>query len=192
MVQQIYLASKSPRRRELLDQIGVGFEVVSADIDETAYEHESAEEFVLRMAKEKARAGYESVNLDKRLPTLGADTVVVVDGVVFGKPIDQQDSFKMLSKLSGRSHEVYTSVAIAFNGSVISSTNKTLVAFRSLDEAEILAYIETKEPADKAGSYAIQGVAARFITQIDGSYSGVMGLPIFETAELLKEIEGKI
>ncbi len=192
MVQQIYLASKSPRRRELLDQIGVGFEVVSADIDETAYEHESAEEFVLRMAEEKARAGYESVNLDKRLPTLGADTVVVVDGVVFGKPIDQQDSFKMLSKLSGRSHEVYTSVAIAFNGSVISSTNKTLVAFRSLDEAEILAYIETKEPADKAGSYAIQGLAARFITQIDGSYSGVMGLPIFETAELLKEIEGKI
>ncbi len=192
MVQQIYLASKSPRRRELLDQIGVGFEVVSADIDETAYEHESAEEFVLRMAKEKARAGYESVNSDKRLPTLGADTVVVVDGVVFGKPIDQQDSFKMLSKLSGRSHEVYTSVAIAFNGSVISSTNKTLVTFRGLDDAEILAYIETKEPADKAGSYAIQGLAARFITQIDGSYSGVMGLPIFETAELLKEIEGKI
>ncbi len=192
MVPQIYLASKSPRRRELLDQIGVGFEVVSADIDETAYEHESPVEFVLRMAEEKARAGYASVKIGRKLPTLGADTVVVVDGEVFGKPIDQEDSFKMLSRLSGRSHEVYTSVSIAFDDSVISSTNKTFVAFRELGKAEIMAYIETKEPADKAGSYAIQGLAARFITQIDGSYSGVMGLPIFETAELLKKIEGKV
>ena len=184
----IYLASKSPRRKELLEQIAVDFEVISAEIDETKHPGESAEDFVLRMAIEKARAGFESVVLAERKPTLGSDTVVVVDGLVLGKPIDSEDSLKMLTLLSGRSHFVYTSVAIANGESVISATNKTTVTFRALKQDEIMAYISTGEPDDKAGSYAVQGLAAKFISRIDGSYSGVMGLPIFETAQLLEQL----
>ncbi|THB71926.1 MAG: septum formation inhibitor Maf [Gammaproteobacteria bacterium] len=183
---KIYLASKSPRRKELLQQIGVDFDIISAEIDETPHLGEMPEDFVLRMAIQKAQAGYAAST--KKRPTLGSDTVVVVDGEIFGKPLGQNDSIRMLTKLSGRLHYVYTSVAIALENSVIFTTNRTIVTFKQLDRDEILTYIETGEPADKAGSYAIQGLAARFISNIDGSYSGVMGLPVFETAQLLDQI----
>mgnify|MGYP001552910772 CR=1 FL=1 len=186
---QIYLASKSPRRKELLEQIAVDFEVISADIDETKLQDESAEDFVLRMAIEKAQAGFDIADAGLKKPTLGSDTVVVVDETVLGKPTNQQESIKMLKLLSGRSHFVYTSVAIVDGKNVISATNRTAVTFKTLEHDEIMAYIATGEPADKAGSYAVQGLAAKFITRIDGSYSGVMGLPIFETAQLLEQIQ---
>ncbi len=186
---KIYLASKSPRRQELLQQIGIDFEVVTADIEETARENELAADFVLRMAQEKAQAGYQSIKIDARLPTLGADTVVVVDGEIFGKPLNQEDSFRMLSVLSGRTHEVYTSIAVVTAEGIISDTSKTIVTFKDLAETEIRSYIATGESSDKAGSYAVQGLAAVFISHINGSYYGVMGLPIFETAELLKQVD---
>ncbi len=188
---KIYLASKSPRRKELLEQIGVAFEIISAEIDETPLIDESVEDFVLRMAIEKAKAGYAVADDDKKMPTLGSDTVVVIDGKILGKPLDKEDSVKMLTLLSGHSHSVYTSVAIANGESVISATNKTSVTFKILSQEEILTYIETGEPADKAGSYAVQGQAAKFISCINGSYSGVMGLPIFETAQLLEKIQNQ-
>lgn len=183
---KIYLASKSPRRKELLQQIGVEFEVISADIDETPHQNEAAADFVLRMAVEKAQAGYNLLSAEKKLPTLGADTVVVIDDQILGKPVDKGDSLNMLTLLSGRTHHVYTSVAIAYENSVISDTNRTSVTFRPLERQEILTYISSGEPVDKAGSYAVQGLAAKFISNINGSYSGVMGLPIFETSQLLE------
>lgn len=186
MKKKIYLASKSPRRQELLQQIGIDFEVVTADIEETVRENELAADFVLRMAQEKAQAGYQAIKIDERLPTLGADTVVVVDGEIFGKPLNQEDSFRMLSALSGRTHEVYTSVAVVTAKGILSDTSKTIVTFKDLTEIEIRSYIATGESSDKAGSYAVQGLAAVFISHINGSYSGVMGLPVFETAELFK------
>jgi septum formation protein len=181
---QLILASASPRRCELLAQIGISFNRQVADIDETPAAGESAEAFVRRMALEKARA----VQLAGRheLPVLGADTVVVIDGAPLGKPQDSMHARQMLRQLSGRMHEVLSAVALVATAEAV-ALNRSKVWFRELGETEIDAYWETGEPRDKAGSYAIQGLAAIFVERLEGSHSGVMGLPLYETARLLQD-----
>lgn len=188
MVTDIYLASASPRRRELLDQLGVKYELLAVNIDEVRQAGETPEDFVQRMAVEKAMAGLQTAPDDTR-PVMGADTVVVLDAVLMGKPQDREDGIAMLQQLSGRSHRVISAVALVgprTGGQAIVRLNASNVTFRDLSQAECEAYWETGEPADKAGAYAIQGQAAAFITRLEGSYSGVMGLPLYETAELLQ------
>ncbi len=182
----ICLASRSPRRRELLHQIGVDFDVIDVDVDEQRGPQESAEAFVARVALDKARAGRSALPAASPMPVLGADTAVVIDDEVLGKPRDGADAARMLSLLSGRTHRVLTAVAlVAGRETVCVSTSK--VTFRTLGDAECAAYWASGEPADKAGAYAIQGLAAVFISRLEGSYSGVMGLPLYETATLLQE-----
>jgi septum formation protein len=178
------LASVSPRRRELLAQIGVPHVVVGADIDETFLPGETPRDYVIRLAREKALVIRRS---GQRLPVLAADTTVVVDGKVFGKPGDQAQAVQMLASLSGRAHEVLTAVALADSRGVAGRLSSSTVRFRKVSREECLAYWETGEPRDKAGGYAIQGLGAVFIESLSGSYSGVMGLPLFETGELLRE-----
>ncbi len=186
---QLILASASPRRYELLTRIGVEFHQRVADIDETPAPGEMAETYVQRMALEKARLVRRLEGSD--LPVLGADTAVVVDGVLLGKPGDFADARRMLKQLSGRGHEVLSAVALVDAAEAI-VVNRNKVWFRNLSETEITAYWETGEPGDKAGSYAIQGLAAVFIERLEGSYSGVMGLPLYETARLLQNFGFKI
>lgn len=181
----IYLASQSPRRRELLEQLGVRFASVSQDAEETLEPGESPEVFVIRLALEKARAGRANVSGDQ--PVLGADTVVVLDGEVFGKPRDEAEAMDMLERLSGQCHRVLTGVALVGTDEEATRLSVTHVTLRSIAEAERSAYWASGEPADKAGAYAIQGRGAVFVEHIDGSYSGVMGLPLFETGDLLGE-----
>ena len=183
----ICLGSASPRRAELLTQIGVPHVVQTADIDETPKPAEAPEVYVLRMALEKAEAVLAK---SLALPVLAADTAVVVDGQILGKPSDQADGLAMLASLSGCTHQVLTSVALVepgVEGRSATRLNVNKVAFRTTSEAERLAYWHSGEPRDKAGAYAIQGYAATFIEHLEGSFSGVMGLPLFETAELLRE-----
>jgi septum formation protein len=180
----IYLASRSPRRRALLEQIGIDHALLEIDIDERQRPDEDPIAYVLRLAREKAEAGASLVTGDECLPVLAADTSVVVENRVLGKPEDKDHGLWMLRQLSGRTHQVYTGVALGWRG-IETELSCSEVSFRLLSEAEIAAYWATGEPADKAGGYAIQGVAARFISMLHGSYSGVMGLPLFETAELL-------
>ncbi len=182
----IFLASQSPRRRELLLQIGVTHDVVRVDVSERRLDGETAHDFVARVALDKARAGWQALRGQQRRPVLGADTAVVVDGRILGKPRDREAALAMLQLLSGRTHEVLTAVALVA-GSEAVRTSTSSVTFRTLEEAECAAYWETGEPADKAGAYAVQGLAAVFIARLEGSYSGVMGLPLFETAQLLDE-----
>jgi septum formation protein len=182
----IYLASQSPRRRELLHQIGVTHSVVPVDVSEQRHAGESAHEFVARVALDKARAGWRALPERERRPVLGADTVVLAGENVLGKPGDRDAALSMLRMLSGRTHEVLTAVALVADSEAVRISTSS-VTFRTLGEAECAAYWETGEPADKAGAYAVQGLAAMFISRLDGSYSGVMGLPLFETAQLLKE-----
>jgi septum formation protein len=177
------LASVSPRRRELLAQIGVPHVVVGADIDETFLPGETPRDYVSRLAREKALAIRRT---GQPLPVLAADTTVVVDGTVFGKPRDRDEGVDMLGELSGRAHQVLTAVALADARGVADRLSSSTVWFRSLSREECLAYWDTGEPRDKAGGYAIQGLGAVFIESLSGSYSGVMGLPLFETAELLR------
>ena len=177
------LASVSPRRRELLSQIGVPHVVAGADIDETFLPGETPRDYVIRLAREKALVIRRS---GQQLPVLAADTTVVVDGKVFGKPGDQAEAVQMLSTLSGRAHEVLTAVALADSHGVAGRLSSSTVRFRTVSREECLAYWETGEPRDKAGGYAIQGLGAVFIESLSGSYSGVMGLPLFETAQLLR------
>jgi septum formation protein len=179
----IRLASASPRRRELLTQIGVPHVVTVADIDESERPGEYAHEYVKRMAIEKASAIWSR---DPGLPVLAADTTVVLDGVMFGKPRDRAHALEMLARLSGRTHEVLTAVALATSAGVELRLSTSSVRMRTLTESECIAYWESGEPRDKAGAYAIQGLGAVFIESINGSYSGVMGLPLYETAELLR------
>jgi septum formation protein len=182
----IYLASGSPRRRELLQQIGVPFKVIRADLDETARQGEEPLDYVLRLAAAKADAGWRHCRDLGEAPVLAADTAVVLDGKILGKPKDMDDAISMLGALSGRTHEVLTAVALrAMLGSRL-QVSRSSVTFRGLDAGEIRRYWETGEPRDKAGAYAIQGYAAVFIADLKGSYSGVMGLPLFETAQLLE------
>jgi septum formation protein len=179
----VRLASVSPRRRELLTQIGVPHIVTGAHIDESVHAGERPHDYVQRMARTKAQAVWDQ---DRSLPVLAADTTVVLDGIVFGKPVDRADALRMLALLSGRTHEVLTAVALASGAGLAMRMSVSSVRFRPLGADEIAAYWETGEPRDKAGAYAVQGLAAVFIESLSGSYSGVMGLPLFETSELLR------
>jgi septum formation protein len=182
----ICLASQSPRRRELLHQIGVDFELLPVDIDETPLAGETPEACVQRLALEKARAGRAIQPAASALPVMGADTLVVAGKSVLGKPADRGEAIEMLQTLSGRTHRVITAVALAGDHEA-ACINTSQVTFRTLTQRECEAYWETGEPQGKAGAYAIQGLAAMFITRLEGSYSGVMGLPLHETAALLQE-----
>lgn len=179
---QIALASRSPRRRELLAQIGVRHRVVDVDIDESPRPAEVPAEYVLRLALAKAREGH---GLEPGLPVLGADTAVVVDDAILGKPADRAEAMAMLARLSAREHRVLTAVALV-GDSEATRLSVSHVRFRAVGTDEAAAYWATGEPADKAGAYAIQGLGALFVETLVGSYSGVMGLPLFETAELLR------
>ena len=183
----ICLGSASPRRAELLTQIGVSYVVDTANIDETPKLTEVPEVYVLRMALEKAKAVLAK---NSSLPVLAADTAVVVSGQILGKPSDRADGLGMLANLSGATHQVLTGIALVESGSrgrSVTRLNANKVTFRSISEAERLAYWHSGESWGKAGAYAIQGYAAIFVERLEGSFSGVMGLPLFETAELLRE-----
>ena len=183
----LYLASKSPRRRELLSQIGVSFEVMAVDISEHPQPGETTLEHVSRLALEKAQAGLSKLRrVGKPVPVLGSDTLVVVGGMALGKPADQEQAVDMLLQLSGRGHQVMTGVAIVDESREKVIATVTEVKVKSISPEEAQAYWNTGEPADKAGAYGIQGYGAVFIDEIKGSYTGVVGLPLSETAELLK------
>ena len=182
---RIYLASQSPRRAELLQQIGIGFDVLSVAIDETMAATETPAAYAQRLALEKARAGWRQLRPDRQRPVLGADTIVIAGATVMGKPAGREQAIEMLLTLSGNTHQVITAVALTGAHEVVRS-QCSRVTFRTLTRQECAAYWDTGEPRDKAGAYAIQGLAAMFITRLEGSYSGVMGLPLYETTELLK------
>ena len=197
---KIYLASRSPRRRELLRQIGVGHELLllredpkrGADVDESPLADETPRDYALRVTKAKATAGLQAIarragGLVK--PVLAADTTIALDGNIIGKPVDAADAARILKILSGRSHVVITVVAIAFAEQLETRISESMVTLRALNDAVIQRYIATGEPMDKAGAYAVQGRAAGFITRIEGSYSGIMGLPLAETVDLLTQFK---
>ncbi len=187
MSPQIILASASPRRFELLQQINVRAIVQSVDIDESQKPDEPVMDYVQRLAMEKAQCGFETIENEQKLPVLGADTIVEVNGVILGKPENRSQAKNMLQQLSGKKHTVHTSVAIVTEDERFFDTSSSQVYFKVLEELEIDCYLATGEADDKAGAYAIQGIAAQFIKNINGSFSGVMGLPLFETAQLLKQ-----
>ncbi len=180
----LHLASASPRRSELLRQLGLSFDIKPAHIDETPRDGETPVAYVQRLAREKARAAWEMLE-SPDAPVLAADTAVVLDGLILGKPTDAADAAQMLGALSGRRHEVLTAIALLDAAREEVAVSRTGVSFRSLRPAEIAGYWRTGEPAGKAGGYAIQGLGAVFVDEIHGSYSGVVGLPLFETAQLL-------
>jgi len=182
----IYLASASPRRRELLAQIGVAFEARPASISEEPERNEAPLRYVERIALAKAAAVWDLISAEAPRPVLGADTAVIVDDDVLGKPSTREAALEMLERLSGRSHVVLTAVAVRYEQNVESAINESKVRFRHTTRREREAYCDSGEPFDKAGGYAIQGMGAVFISDISGSYSGVMGLPLFETARLLR------
>jgi septum formation protein len=187
----VLLASSSPRRRELLSQLGVRFEVVHPEVEEVLQPGESSYDFVARLALDKARAGLVLWPPAGELPVLGADTCVVVDEQILGKPRDREETLAMLGLLSGRSHRVLSAIAVVGRDKLGHDraqvrVSDSLVTFRDISLSERQAYWHSGEPADKAGAYAIQGLGAVFVQRLEGSYSGVMGLPLFETAELLQ------
>lgn len=184
----IYLASASPRRSALLDQIGVAHRVQPVDVDETARGGEPPDQYVRRLAVLKAETLWQNLAAAQGQPVLGADTAVVLDDAILGKPSDEQDCLRMLNLLSARTHLVFTAVALRASDGCRSRVNVSEVTFRKLAEDEIRRYWRSGEPADKAGGYAVQGRAAVFIERIAGSYSGIMGLPLFETGQLLAAI----
>lgn len=192
----IYLASKSPRRRELLKQIGIQFELLMmreqsprVDVDEAPLRDESAHVYVQRIVLLKS-AMAAKVMRERRLPPrliVTADTTVTIDGEVLGKPVDRDDAVRMLRRLAGQSHQVLTAIAVATGSEVKHVLSTSFVAFAPLTDDEIKRYVDSGEPMDKAGGYAVQGLAARFIVKLSGSYSGVMGLPLYETTTLLRQ-----
>jgi septum formation protein len=194
----LYLASRSPRRRELLNQIGVKFEPLlfregaraDADTSEPVLPGESPDDYVRRVCALKAEAAWQRVVMRRglqRKPVLAADTTVAVDAEILGKPSDRTDAERMLHVLSGTRHRVLTAVAIAFEERREMVVSESFVTFAALDNERIATYVQSGEPFDKAGAYAIQGRAGAFVERIEGSYSGIMGLPLFETAELLRK-----
>jgi septum formation protein len=193
---RIYLASRSPRRRELLRQLGIEFEELlaheqhGADVDETPFAGEPPETYVTRVARAKAELGWRQIALRGLAvhPVLAADTTVVLEGEILGKPDDGGHARRLLRRLSGATHQVLTAVAVAQDAHMETVLSASAVEFRTLDEAEIDAYVASGEPLDKAGAYAIQGRAAEFVRTLNGSYSGIMGLPLVATAELLSRI----
>ncbi|VAW88775.1 Septum formation protein Maf [hydrothermal vent metagenome] len=185
----LLLASRSPRRAELLKQIGVDFEVRVADVVELRAEGETPENFVLRLAREKACCVWEQAQAETRsVAVLGADTIVTLHGEVYGKPLDYDDALSMWAKLSGATHDVYTAVTLCYDNEIHVALSKNKVSFRTLSLPEQKAYWRSGEPCDKAGGYAIQGLGAIFVKRLEGSFSGVMGLPLYETASLLTQI----
>ncbi|KAA0971342.1 nucleoside triphosphate pyrophosphatase [Pseudomonas sp. ANT_H12B] len=184
-MKQLFLASGSPRRRELLTQIGVPFSAISADIDETPLNHESPSAYVERLARGKAEAGRGAVVSDVDFCVLGADTAVVLNGKILGKPVDEADACAMLMMLAGQEHEVLTAIAVLDGERCESRVVRSLVRFRPIGRDEAAAYWASGEPRDKAGGYGIQGLGAVFVAQMNGSYSAVVGLPLCETSELL-------
>jgi len=182
----LYLASQSARRRELLDQIGVRYDTVELDLPEVRAPGEPPADYVSRVAREKARAGLLKLSGVRDAIVLGGDTEVVLDDEVFGKPADADHATAMLRKLSGRTHEVISAVWLVSDGHEEHAISRTAVTFATLDATTIAAYVASGEPMGRAGAYAIQGRAAAFVCRIDGSYSGVMGLPLFETSALLR------
>ena len=185
---KVYLASGSPRRSELLMQMGVTFDILRLEIDETLLENESAIHYVERLAKAKAQAGWKSLGSDGKHAVIAADTSVIVDHAILGKPDNDKQARSMLQLLSGRQHQVLTAVTLIQDKRVLCRLSKSYVTFSVLTLKEIDWYLSTGEGRDKAGSYAVQGLAAMFIADIRGSYSGIMGLPVHETRELLMEI----
>ncbi len=182
VLKPLILASASPRRKELLEGLGLEFEVFPAAVEEALDPLKRPEELVAELSEKKARAVAE---LFPHRAVLAADTLVELDGRLMGKPVNETDAYQMLKSLSGRTHRVFTGVCLVVEGVAESFVTATEVAFRLLSEAEIKAYVATGEPMDKAGAYAIQGLAACFVTQVRGSFSGVVGLPLAETVELL-------
>ena len=182
----LHLASKSPRRAELLSRLGVEFGILDLDIPEHRQPGEPADEYVRRVAREKAGAGLLKVMSSPGALVLGADTEVILDDEVFGKPRDADDASAMLRRLSGRTHRAVSAVSLVSAGREAQAFSVTEVSFTELGEAEIAAYVQGGQPMGKAGAYAIQGEAERFVWHLSGSYSGVMGLPLFETSQLLK------
>jgi septum formation protein len=194
----LYLASKSPRRQSLLAQLGIEFETLllreavgrERDVVEVALDEEPAPHYVERIARTKAQVGWQRMQ-DRKLAeraVLGADTEVVLDGEIFGKPRNANDAVRMLKRLSGRTHQVLTAVAIRYRNAIEVDLSSSRVTLRRLAAAEIERYVQTGEPLDKAGSYALQGRAAAFVARIEGSYSGIVGLPLCETATLLARV----
>lgn len=196
---RIYLASQSPRRRELLKQIGINFEMLllradsfrSVDVDETPDADEQPENYVRRVCQTKAEAGHAALKLRNLppFPVLAADTTVALDGKIFGKPENAEQAAAMLRQLSGREHQVLSAVAVALGEHVETALSVSVVRFATLDERRIHRYLLTHEYTDKAGGYGIQGHAGAFVEHLSGSYSGVMGLPLFETVELLRRFD---
>ncbi len=183
---KLLLVSGSPRRRELLTMIAIPFEVFNADIEEVRQPGESPAAYASRLAKEKALAGI--ARLGGGRPALGADTIVVLEGDILEKPRDRSDARAMLSRLSGATHQVYSAVCVVCaDGEILEALNVSQVTMGVIPGSWIDAYAQTDEPMDKAGAYAIQGVAAQWVAHIEGSYSGVMGLPVYETGELLRK-----
>ncbi|MDH4093179.1 MAG: Maf family nucleotide pyrophosphatase [Betaproteobacteria bacterium] len=197
----IYLASRSPRRRELLGHIGVKFHLLlfrnrpgaAPDVDEDPHAGEDPRDYVMRVARAKAAIGWQRMlerNLP-RAPVLAADTTVALGGRIFGKPADRREAGEMLAALSGQRHEVLTAVALQYDDEVETALSVSEVQFRELGAEEIRDYVATGEPDDKAGAYAIQGRAALFVSEIRGSQSGIVGLPLYETAQLLQKMSGR-
>ncbi len=196
---RIYLASRSPRRRELLKQIGISFEMLllradprrNTDVDETPVDNEEPEAYVQRVCQAKAEMGY-SLLRQRNLPiypVLAADTTVTLDGKIFGKPESAEGAAEMLRQFSGREHKVLSAVAVALDERIETTISISIVKFAELDEDRIHRYLLTREYTDKAGGYGIQGYAGAFVEQLSGSYSGVMGLPLFETVQLLQRFD---
>ena len=194
-IRHIYLASRSSRRRELLKQIGIGFEVLLlregphrvADYDETPLPGEVPRDYVLRVAQAKVEAGWARLGQRRlmRYPVLSGDTTVALDNRILGKPADRDEAIAFLRDLSGKTHQVHSAVAVKFDHQIETAVSTTEVQFRALEEQEIRNYVAGGEPRDKAGAYAVQGRAAVFVVSLSGSYSGVMGLPLYETSQLL-------
>lgn len=197
--ERIWLASKSPRRQELLTQLGVAFDVLQPPVQDTANSDmidesirpgESANDYVRRLSQEKATYAWQ-YQLSQKLPlrpVLSADTTVVIDGKILGKPANQTEAKNMMSALNGQTHQVLTGITVRWHEQSLSTVQVSHVTFCQLDDARIDDYTATDEPYDKAGGYGIQGLAGKFISRIDGSYSSIMGLPLYETAELLRKI----
>lgn len=193
-MKQLILASQSPRRKNLLAQLGYQFTTMSADIDESVQSNEQPKDYVVRLAKEKAITIFSapsmqhSMQQQSNIIVLGADTSVVIDGDILGKPTDEADCISTLLRLSNKQHQVLTAIAAISADQVISTLVETQVQFKTLTIEEIKEYWRTEEPCDKAGSYAIQGIGGQFVTTINGSYSAVVGLPLYETVQLLAQV----
>lgn len=185
----VILASQSPRRKEILQQLGIEFNVLLAEIDETASSNEKPKDLVARLAREKACAVVEEYQLEDLNWVIAGDTIVAKNEKVYGKPSDKAEAKAMLMALSGTQHSVFSSVAVWHQGNCQVAVNETLVKFKEVSEAEVATYLQSDEAMDKAGAYAIQGYSARWIEQIEGSYFAVVGLPVFELNQILEEMD---